>query len=107
LNTDQGTQLTSGGFTTILHDHGVAISMDSPGCWRDNVFVERLWRTIKYEEICLHAYPRPSARPKPASGATSSSTTVDAHTPRWATELRTRHTSPIKTKTTQPDRDPG
>jgi putative transposase len=55
-NTDQGTQFTSDAFTTMLHGHGVAISMDGRGCWRDNVFVERLWRSIKYEEVYLHAY---------------------------------------------------
>ena len=61
FNTDQGTQFTSDDFTTMLHDHGVAISMDGRGCWRDNVFVERLWRTIKYEEVYLHAYENVSA----------------------------------------------
>ena len=61
FNTDQGTQFTSDGFTTMLHDHGVAISMDGRGCWRDNVFVERLWRSIKYEEVYLHAYENVSA----------------------------------------------
>jgi putative transposase len=61
FNTDQGTQFTSDGFTTMLHDHGVAISMDGRGCWRDNVFVERLWRSIKYEEVYLHAYANVSA----------------------------------------------
>ncbi len=45
----------------MLHGHGVAISMDGRGCWRDNVFVERLWRSIKYEEIYLHAYENVSA----------------------------------------------
>jgi len=50
FNTDQGTQFTSDAFTTMLHGHGVAISMDGRGCWRDNVFVERLWRSIKCEE---------------------------------------------------------
>jgi putative transposase len=61
FNTDQGTQFTSDAFTTMLHGHGVAISMDGRGCWRDNVFVERLWRSIKYEEVYLHAYPSVSA----------------------------------------------
>lgn len=51
FNTDQGTQFTSDAFTTMLHGHGVAISMDGRGCWRDNVFVERLWRSIKYAEV--------------------------------------------------------
>ena len=44
-----------------LHGHGIAISMDGRGCWRDNVFVERLWRSIKYEEVYLHAYASVSA----------------------------------------------
>lgn len=61
FNTDQGTQFTSDAFTTLLQDHGVAISMDGRGCWRDNVFVERLWRSIKYEEVYLHAYASVSA----------------------------------------------
>jgi putative transposase len=61
FNTDQGSQFTSDDFTTMLHDHGVAISMDGRGCWRDNVFVERLWRSIKYEEVYLHAYQSVSA----------------------------------------------
>jgi putative transposase len=61
FNTDQGTQFTGDDFTTMLHYHGVAISMDGRGCWRDNVFVERLWRTIKYEEVYLHAYENVSA----------------------------------------------
>jgi putative transposase len=61
FNTDQGTQFTSDAFTTMLHGHGVAISMDGRGCWRDNVFVERLWRSIKYEEVYLHAYESVSA----------------------------------------------
>jgi len=55
------TQFTSDAFTTMLHGHGVAISMDGRGCWRDNVFVERLWRSIKYEEVYLHAYESVSA----------------------------------------------
>jgi putative transposase len=61
FNTDQGTQFTSDAFTTMLHGYDVAISMDGRGCWRDNVFVERLWRSIKYEEVYLHAYESVSA----------------------------------------------
>jgi transposase InsO family protein len=49
FNTDQGCQFTSLGFTGILKAHGIQISMDGTGCWRDNVFVERLWKSIKYE----------------------------------------------------------
>lgn len=56
FNTDQGSQFTSLAFTDALKKRGVAISMDGRGAWRDNVFVERLWRTIKYEEVYLHAY---------------------------------------------------
>ncbi len=56
FNTDQGSQFTSVEFTDLLKEKGIAISMDGRGCWRDNVFVERLWRSIKYEEVYLHAY---------------------------------------------------
>lgn len=56
FNTDQGSQFTSMEFTGLLKQHGIRISMDGKGCWRDNVYVERLWRTIKYEEVYLHAY---------------------------------------------------
>lgn len=56
LNTDQGAQFTSAAFTGLLQARGIAISMDGQGCWRDNIFVERLWRSIKYEEVYLHAY---------------------------------------------------
>ena len=56
FNTDQGSQFTSKGFTDVLVKNGIAISMDGKGSWRDNVFVERLWRSIKYEEVYLRAY---------------------------------------------------
>jgi len=56
FNTDQGSQFTSLAFTGLLKSHEIAISMDGKGAWRDNVFVERLWRTIKYEEVYLRAY---------------------------------------------------
>jgi len=61
FNTDQGCQFTSLEFTGILKEHGIQISMDGTGCWRDNVFVERLWKSIKYEEVYLHAYETVSA----------------------------------------------
>ena len=61
FNTDQGCQFTSQEFTGLLHHHGIQISMDGTGCWRDNVFVERLWKSIKYEEVYLHAYETVSA----------------------------------------------
>jgi putative transposase len=56
FNTDQGSQFTSHAFTSVLREAGIAISMDGKGAWRDNVFVERLWRSVKYEEIYLRAY---------------------------------------------------
>ena len=56
LNTDQGSQFTGADFTSALVGHGIAISMDGKGAWRDNVFVERLWRSVKYEEVYLRAY---------------------------------------------------
>ena len=56
FNTDQGCQFTSQEFTGLLKSHGIQISMDGTGRWRDNVFVERLWRSLKYEEVYLHAY---------------------------------------------------
>ena len=56
FNTDQGSQFTSIAFTSVLHREKVAISMDGRGAWRDNVIVERLWRSVKYEEVYLRAY---------------------------------------------------
>jgi putative transposase len=56
FNTDQGSQFTSTEFTSVLINNAISISMDGKGAWRDNVFVERFWRTIKYEEVYLHAY---------------------------------------------------
>ena len=56
FNTDQGSQFTSAVFTGLLLDNAIAISMDGRGAWRDNVFVERLWRSVKYEEVYLRAY---------------------------------------------------
>ena len=63
FNTDQGSQFTSIEFIKVLADREIKISMDGKGAWRDNVFVERLWRTIKYEEVYLRAYATvPEAR---------------------------------------------
>jgi putative transposase len=56
FNTDQGSQFTGAAFTAVLTGNGIAISMDGKGAWRDNVFVERLWRSVKYEEVYLRAY---------------------------------------------------
>lgn len=61
LNTDQGSQFTSHAFTGFLKDQGIRLSMDGRGAWRDNIFVERLWRTVKYEEVYLQAYESVSA----------------------------------------------
>jgi putative transposase len=56
FNTDQGWQFTGAAFTGVLADNDIAISMDGKGAWRDNVFVERLWRGVNYEEVYLKAY---------------------------------------------------
>ena len=56
FNTDQGSQFTGETFTGLLKDNGIRISMDGKGSWRDNVFIERLWRSVKYEEVYLRAY---------------------------------------------------
>jgi putative transposase len=61
FNTDQGSQFTGAAFTGVLAKNEIAISMDGKGAWRDNVFVERLWRSVKYEEVYLHAYDSVSA----------------------------------------------
>ena len=61
INTDQGSQFTSAEFIDVLKKRGIGISMDGKGAWRDNVFVERLWRSVKYEEVYLHAYETVSA----------------------------------------------
>ena len=63
FNTDQGSQFNSIPFTELLMKHDIRIRIDGKGSWRDNVFVERLWRTIKYEEVYLSAYTNvPEAR---------------------------------------------
>ena len=56
FNTDQGSQFTSEAFTGVLKEHGIRISMDGKGRWMDNVFIERLWRSVKYEEVYLNEY---------------------------------------------------
>ena len=56
FNSDQGSQFTSGEFTGVLLRDEIAISMDGKGAWRDNVFVERLWKSVKYEEVYLRGY---------------------------------------------------
>jgi putative transposase len=56
LNTDQGSQFTSTAFVGMVQEHRIQLSMDGKGAWRDNLFVERLWKSVKYEEVYLHAY---------------------------------------------------
>ncbi len=59
FNTDQGAPFTSDAFTGVLRKHGIAISMDGKGRFLDNIFIKRLWRSVKYEEVYLHAYDNP------------------------------------------------
>jgi len=56
VNTDQGSQFTAQEFVDLVHTNGVKLSMDGRGAWRDNVFVERIWRSVKYERVYLRAY---------------------------------------------------
>jgi len=56
VNTDQGSQFTGTAFVGLVREHGIQLSMDGKGSWRDNLFVERLWKSVKYEEVYLHAY---------------------------------------------------
>jgi putative transposase len=56
LNTDQGSQFTSTAFVALVQQYGIPFSMDGKGAWRDNLFVERLWKSVKYEAVYLHAY---------------------------------------------------
>ena len=79
FNTDQGSQFTGQDFTGVLLKVGVAISMDGKGAWRDNVFVERLWRSVKYEEVYLKAYDT-VARPGPRSAGIWLSTIAHQNT---------------------------
>ena len=101
FNTDQGCQFTNLEFTGLLKDHGIQISMDGKGCWRDNVFVERLWKSIKYEEVYLHAYETISAAQQGLEryltfyNQTRPHRTLDGHTPDgvYFENLPTRHTA--------------
>jgi len=61
VNTDQGSQFTAQQFVDAVKSHGCQLSMDGRGAWRDNVFVERLWKSVKYERVYLHAYDSVSA----------------------------------------------
>jgi putative transposase len=94
FNTDQGSQFTGSAFTGVLANNGIAISMDGKGAWRDNVFVERLWRSIKYEEVHLRAYDS-VIEARASIGRYSPSTTAGDHT----RALTARH--PIKLTSTR------
>jgi putative transposase len=87
LNTDRGAQFTSEAFTAVLKDHGIAISMDGKGRWTDNVFVERLWRSVKRQDVYLRAYETPAelrnelARYFDFYNARRGHSALDRHTP--------------------------
>ena len=84
FNTDQGSQFTSVESTQVLQDRGIRISMDGKGRWVENVFVERLWRSLKYEEVYLNAYGS-IAEANRALACTSTSTTASGRTSRSMT----------------------
>ena len=92
FNTDQGSQFTGAAFTSLLASHGIAISMDGKGAWRDNVFVERLWRSVKYEEVYLRAYESVSEAVA-RSADISTSTIAVAHIRALTTAPRIKPTS--------------
>ena len=96
MNTDQGSQFTSFVWTDRLKRIGTRISMDGKGRCLDNIFIERLWRSLKYECVYLHAW-KPDRRPGLGSGAGSPSTTIIAHTlpmadsrPPWSTSTTSK-----------------
>lgn len=89
FNTDEGSQFTSDDFTGLLRRQGVKISMDGKGRWVDNVFIERLWRSLKYEEVYLHAYRSPDERGT-TLGVTSISATTGGLIKPWGTRLLRR-----------------
>ena len=89
FNTDQGSRFTSLEFTQVLQDRGVRINMDGKGRYQDNIFVERLWRTVKYEEVYLKAYASVLGAQRGLE-TISGSTTGSAPIRPWATGLRPR-----------------
>ena len=97
FNTDQGSQFTSEAFTQTLQEQRVQVSMDGKGRYMDNIFVERLWRSIKYEEVYLKL-TRPSPRPELGSMPTWSSTTGRGLTRLWATGPQQRCTNMARKK---------
>ena len=103
FNTDQGSQFTGAAFTGVLIKNEIAISMDGKGAWRDNVFVERLWRSVKYEEVYLKAYDSASPRHAHRSGATSTSTIAAGRIRALTTPHRITFTSPRCPSAWQPN----
>ena len=95
FNTDHGSQFTGAAFTGLLIKNGIAISMDGKGAWRDNVFVERLWRSVKYEEVYLRAYDS-VAEPANRLDAISTSTTAADLTRALTGARPIKFTSPIR-----------
>ena len=97
FNTDQGSQFTSADFTGLLLRNSIKISMDGRGAWRDNVFVERLWRSVKYEEVYLRAYDSVSearaslCRYLGFYNSKRPHSCLDARTPHHAYYYRTSH----------------
>ena len=91
FNTDQGSQFTSAAFVGVLLERNIAISMDGRGAWRNNVFVERLWCSVKYEEVYLKAqlrWPRPAQALAATKWRTLSQQFSGAKRPRGAATLR-------------------
>ena len=95
LNTDQASQFTSFDFTDVLIRNTVAISMDGKGAWRDNVFVERIWKSVKYEEVYLRAYDSVSEA-RASIGRYLDFYNHDARTPALTGERPMRPTSIIR-----------
>ena len=90
FNTDQGSQFTSAAFTGALADAGIAISMDGRGRWMDNVFIERLWRSLGARGRSFQELAPMAAKPRAASLSGSLSLMIDARTRRWQTVCQWR-----------------
>ena len=84
FNTDQGSQFTSAEFTSLLESHKIQISMDGKGRAIDNIFVERLWRSVKYEHVYLHIY---DDAPEPGAAFDAKGIFVSVNIDTWATAL--------------------
>ena len=93
FNTDQGSQFTSFAFTGRLQAAGIRISMDGRGRCMDNIFIERLWRSLEYEAVYLHEIADGFSPPGARSAIGSASTTSRGRTRRWTGEPRPRHTA--------------